>query len=325
MRRGIKMGFLGASLVGVLLGTSGCGYNIPPNMVAVHITSGPFQSKKIVGCVDSSQRKYWTNDKYPLFPTSEREWDATGQKGSDNVDQNGHPITFQSVTHDKVLMDIPVTVRFTLKTPTGSDDKTGCKTLEDFYLKYAQRYGASFNSDGTYNDQWETLLRKLVSDPSDQSLDRIVQQYNWQDVWNDPKTKVAITDQLNAALNDQNSLLVQTAKGSYFEGLSVLIGTPHPDNTELSDAVASEQTKVAQSDALRAQAKAEKEQALAEVAVAKAQAEKQRATIEGYRLKGMSPRDALRAYNESLAIAAGQNPFQPQYIVGGTVPAPSGQ
>ena len=132
-----------------------------------------------------SRKKFWTNDDYPLFPTSEREWDATGQTGSDCKD-------FTSVTKDKVVMDIPVTVRFTLK--------TDCPTLKKFYTSYARRYGAHFDSDGTYNDQWETLLRKLVADPSDQTLDRIVQQYNWQNVWNDPKTKTDIEQQLNAAL-----------------------------------------------------------------------------------------------------------------------------
>ena len=96
---------------GLMISLTGCGYNIPSDMVAVHITKGPFQAKKVVGCVDSSQRKYWTNDDYPLFPTSEREWDATGQKGSDST-------TFQSVTKDKVIMDIPVTVRFSLIVPS---------------------------------------------------------------------------------------------------------------------------------------------------------------------------------------------------------------
>ena len=283
----------------------GCGYNIPADMVAVHITAGPFQSKKVVGCVDSSERKWWTNDDYPLFPTSEREWDATGQPGSDSKD-------FTSVTKDKVVMNIPVTVRFTLK--------TDCPTLMKFYTSYARRYGAHFSSDGTYNDQWETLLRKLVADPSDQTLDRIVQQYNWQKVWNDPATKTQMEEQMNESLQSDASLMVQTAKASYFEGISVLIGTPSPQNPALAEAVASEQTLVAQADAARAQAKADKAKAVAETAVAKAEAAKQRAGIEGYLLKGMSPKEAVRAYNEAQLIAGGGNPYQPTYLVSGTQP-----
>ena len=284
---------------------SSCGYNTPSDMVALHITKGPFQSKKIVGCVAPSSKKVWTNDSYPLFPTSEREWDATGQSGSDSK-------PFTSVTKDKVIMDIPVTVRFTLK--------SDCPTLTKFYTSYVRRYGASFNSDGTYNDQWETLLRKLVADPADQTLDRIIQQYNWQNVWNDPKTKTDIEQQLDAALESDNSLMVQTAKGAYFDGISVLVGTPQPANQDLADQVASTQTLVAQAQAEEAQAAADRQKALAQVAVAKAEAAKQRATIAGYQLKGMSPAQALRAYNESQLIAQGGNPYQPSYIVSGTVP-----
>jgi len=297
---------LGLVVVAVVLvlGLSSCGYNTPSDMVALHITKGPFQSKKIVGCVGPSQKKVWTNDDYPLFPTSEREWDATGQQGSDGPD-------FQSVTKDKVIMDIPVTVRFTLK--------TDCDTLTKFYTSYVRRYGAHFDADGTFNDQWETLLRKLVADPADQTLDRIVQQFNWQNVWNDPKTKTDIEQQLNAALESDNSLMVQTAKGSYFDGISVLVGTPVPDNKDLAAQVASEQTLVAQADAERAQAKADQAKAEAQIAVSKAEASKQQATIQGFMLKGMTPKEAVRAYNESQLIAQGGNPYQPTIVTGGAL------
>lgn len=296
---------------GLVIGMSGCGYNVPSDMVALHITAGPFQAKKLVGCVDPSKKKVWTNDDYPLFPTSEREWDATGQQGSDSQ-------PFQSVTKDKVLMDIPVTVRFSLITPI-SDPENGCAQLQKFYTSYVRRNGASFNSDGTYNDQWETTLRKLVADPSDQTLDRIVQQYNWQQVWNDPKTKTAIEQQLNDALESDNSLLVQTAKDSYFTGISVLVGTPKPDNDELAAQVASEQTLVAQADAERAQAKADQAKAEAQIAVSKAEAGKQQATIAGFQLKGMTPKQAVRAYNEYQLIQQGGNPYQPTIVTGGAL------
>lgn len=314
-RRRLRNLLLAAVGGGLVVTLTGCGYNIPPNMVAIHVTAGPFESKKVEGCVDPSSRKFWTNDDYPLFPTSEREWDATGQANSDAVDIAGKPTTFQSVTKDNVIMDIPITVRFTLITE--------CDTLKDFYVKYAQRYGARFDSDGTYNDAWETLLRKLMADPSDQTLDRIVQAYNWRNVWNDPDTKVKIEQAMNEALNGESSLLVQTAKGKYFEGISVLIGSPRPDNAELAASVAQEQQLVAQAQSEEAQARADKARAQAQIKVSEAEAAKQRATIEGFMLKGMSPAQALKAYNQSQAIAAGQNPFQPTYVIGGTLPAPT--
>lgn len=285
-------------LVGILLmvgSLSSCGFNLPSDLVAVHVGSGPFDKKVVKGCEDASTRKYWTNDTYVKFPTSEREWDATGQSGSDSK-------SFSSVTKDSVEMSIPVTVRFTLK--------TDCKTLTAFYNHFARRYDAHFTGSNSYTDGWETLLRKLVADPADQTLDRIVQGYNWRDVWQNPQTKTEIEKALTDALTSSNSLMVQTAKAQYFEGISVLVGSPQPKNPDLKAAVALEQTNVAKAQSEEAQARADAAKAQAQVAVAEAEAAKKRAEIAGYK----NVDDYLRA----KAIEAGLNPFQPTYLVPGT-------
>lgn len=276
----------------LLLG--GCGYSIPPDMVALRVGAGPFEPKKIKECIPANDRKlFWeTNDSYYPFPTSEREWDATGKSGSDS-----QPYT--SVTKDNVVMQIPVTVRFTLK--------TDCTTLKKFYTQYIRRYGAQFETDGTYNEQWETLLRKLVADPTDQTLDRIVQKYNWRNVWNDPKTKVAIERELDKRLTSPGSLMVQTAKASYFEGISVLVGTPTPERAELRNAVALEQQAVADAKSKEAEADARAAQARAELAVTEAQAAKRREAIAGY--------PSVDDYLKAQAIRQRMNPWQPTYVV----------
>lgn len=281
-------------LIAATLLLSGCGYNIPPDMVALRVGAGPFEPKKIKECIPANDRKlFWeTNDSYYPFPTSEREWDATGKKGSDSR-------PFTSVTKDNVVMRVPVTVRFTIK--------TGCADLKKFYTQYVRRYGAEFKTNGEYNEQWETLLRKLVGDPADQQLDRIIQKYNWRNVWNDPKTKVAIEREFNQRLAARNSLLVQTAKASYFEGISVLVGTPTPDRKELKDAVALEQQAVADAKSKEAEADARAAQARAELAVTQAQAAKRREAIDGY--------GGIDAYLKAQAIKRGQNPYQPTYVV----------
>lgn len=281
----------------LLTSLSACGYNVPADMVALRVGHGPFDTKKVKGCVESSTRGYWTNDTYVYFPTSEREWDATGEDGSDSG-------RFKSVTQDNVNMYIPVTVRFTLKTE--------CKDLKEFYTKYARRYNAHFDSDGNYNQEWETLLRKLVATPSDATLDRIVQDYKWRDVWNNPSTKVEIEKRLGDALASDNSLLVQTAKGSYFEGISVLVGKPEPVDATLAAAVALEQTNVAKAQSEEAQARADAAKAQAQIAVSQAEAAKKRAEIAGYK--------SVDDYLKAKAIEAGLNPFQPTYIVPGTKP-----
>lgn len=281
-------------LIALTLLLGGCGYNIPPDMVALRVGAGPFEPKKIKECIPANDRKlFWeTNDSYYPFPTSEREWDATGKSGSDSG-------PYTSVTKDNVVMQIPVTVRFTIK--------TDCPTLKKFYSKYVRRYGAQFDTDGTYNEQWETLLRKLVADPTDQTLDRIVQKYNWRNVWNEPKTKVAIERELDKRLTSRGSLMVQTAKASYFEGISVLVGTPTPERAELRNAVALEQQAVADAKSKEAEANARAAQARAELAVTEAQAAKKRQAIAGY--------PDVDAYLKAQAIRRGLNPYQPTYVV----------
>jgi len=274
-------------------------------MVAVEVGAGPFEASKIKGCKEPADRGFWSNDDYRYFPTSEREWDATGQPGSDSG-------RFTSVTDDNVEMYVPVTVRFTLK--------TDCDTLKDFYARYGRRYNVEFKNDGTfestdanYNEGWLTLLRKLVADPTDATVDRIIQGYKWRDVWSNPETKTEIETKLDESLSGDFSLLEQVTNGkAYFDGISVIVGQPAPVRKELAEAVATEQENVAKAQSAEAEARAGIAQAKAETAKAKAEAAKQRAEISGY--------GSVDNYLRALLIEQGGNPFQPTYIVGGTKP-----
>jgi hypothetical protein len=282
-----------------------CGYSVPSDMVAIQIGAGPAEASKVKGCKEPADRGFWSNDDYRYFPTSEREWDATGQDGSDSG-------RFKSVTDDSVEMYVPVTVRFTLITE--------CDTLTDFYTSYGRRYNVEFKADASetfeetgapYTQGWITVLRKLVADPTDATLDRIIQGYKWRDVWSNPETKVEIEKTLDESLSSETSLMTQVTNGeSYFENISVIVGQPQPVNEELAQAVALEQTNVAKAQSAEAQAKADEAKALAEVAVFKAEAAKQRAEIAGY--------GGVENYLKALLIESGGNPFQPTYLYGGT-------
>ena len=294
----VALGAIGAVLVLIVLVMLFAfhGYSVPSDMVAVHVQAGPIQPKKVVGCKPPSTRGWFTNDDYKYYPTSEREWEATGQKGSD-----AEP--YESVTDDKVIMKMPVTVRFTLK--------TDCKTLQDFYVKYGRRYDVEFKNDGTYdetganyNEAWLTVLRKLVANPTDQTLDRIVQGYTWENVWNNPKTKTAIEQKLTEALRSKKSLLVQTAHKAYFDDITVLVGKPIPPKA-LGNQVAKTQEKVAKAQAQEAQANADKTKAEAQTKVALAEGAKQRAVIAGF--------GGIDGYLRYQCILHGCNPYQPSY------------
>lgn len=293
--------------IGLLLAIilSSCGYKTPADSIAIQVGNGASEAQKVKGCkAPSTRQHFWeTNDTYVYLPTNEREWDATGQDGSD-----ADP--FVSVTKDSVQMKVPVTVRFTL-------DTADCDLMKALYTRYIRRYGAEYDKgDGSTNGDWKRMIRKLVGDPSDQTIDRIIQQYPWRKVWNDPTTKTAIEQQANDALTSPTSLLVQTGGEPFFTDIKVLVGSPRPENEELAIAVAEEQTNVAKSQSLRAQAEAQISQARAETARAKAEAAKQRAEISGY--------PSVDAYLKALCITqaaeAGTqcNVWQPTYLVSGT-------
>ena len=287
-----KIAVVAAVAAGLLL--SSCGYSTPSDMVAVQEGRGA-EAKKVKGCKAPNERAFWGNDHYAYYPTNEREWVATGQDSADAG-------RMKSVTNDNVEMYIPVTIQFSMI--------TDCETITDFYMKHGRRNKAYFDEDGNYDENWVNTLEKLVATPADAALDRIVQDFNWRDVWNDPATKTEMEKALTTALNSDTSLLVQRAQGKYFEDFSVLIGKPSPVEDALAQAVAQEQTAVATAKSAEAQAAAQEAQALAEVAVAKAEAAKKRAEIAGYS-------DVNENYLRFLAVNNGINPWQPTYLVGG--------
>jgi Membrane protease subunits, stomatin/prohibitin homologs len=291
-----KIAVVAAVAAGLLL--SSCGYSTPSDMVAVQEGRGA-EAKKVKGCKAPNERAFWGNDHYAYYPTNEREWVATGQDSADAG-------RMKSVTNDNVEMYLPVTIQFSMI--------TDCDTITDFYMKHGRRNKAYFDEDGNYDENWVNTLEKLVATPADAALDRIVQDYNWRDVWNDPSTKTEMEKAFTEALNSETSLLVQRAQGKYFEDFSVLIGKPSPVEDALAQAVAQEQTAVATAKSAEAQAAAQEAQALAEVAVAKAEAAKKRAEIAGYS-------DVNENYLRFLAVNNGINPWQPTYLVGsGQVP-----
>lgn len=288
--RAVKGGLLAVAAAVIL---SSCGFSTASDMVAVQEGRG-WEAKKVKGCKNPNERSLVGNDHYAYYPTNERYWEATG---ADSADAG----RMKSVTNDNVEMYIPVTLQFSMI--------TDCETIKEFHLKHGRRSGAYLNEDGEYDQAWLDMLERLIATPADATLDRIIQDYNWRDVWNDPATKTAMEKSLTEAVNSSNSLLVQRAQGKYFEDFTVLIGKPQPVNEELARAVAAEQTAVATAKSAEAQAKAQEAQALAEVAVAKANAEKKRAEVAGY--------GGIENYIKLQCVEAGCNPYQPTYLYGG--------
>lgn len=261
--------------------------NTGPNLVALQIGGGPIEDRKIKRCIPAGTHENFNSpgDEYVYYPLSERDWDATGQEGADAA-------PMRSVSRDNIEMNIPVVVRFSMA--------TDCETLKQWYNEHGQRYGAALDEEGRQLPGWELALRKLVADPLDAQVDRIVQNYEWRKVWNDPGVKAEIEQ----AVGDRMDTLVnRQARGEYFTDFTVLIKKPYPVDESLINAIEETQTQLAVSEQAIAKAKADIARAEAEVKVAQAEARKRKAEIEGY--------GTVEAYLKALAVAKGMNPWQP--------------
>jgi uncharacterized protein YdbL (DUF1318 family) len=276
--------------------------NTGPNEYAIQIGGGPFEDAKFKDCKQPSTHENFNSpgDKYVTYSDAQRDWDATGQAGSDAG-------AYTAVSLDNVELGIPIIVRFY--------QKTECDVLKAFYSNLGQRYSAYINPNGTGSEGWQTMVRKIVSDPIDVELGRIVQKYEWTKVRNDPKIRTEIADTLRDQIAD---LVKSNAQGDYFERFTVLVKKPEPTDPDLVAEINNAQKAVYAAEAAEITAESTRLQALAERKSAQAQANKKVAEINGFRLPGMSPAEAVRAYNEAMLIEKGGNPFQPQYIVGGT-------
>lgn len=294
-----------AGLALLALALTGCATaSTPPDLEAVHYSGGAISAKKFKDCLDPSTRSgFDPGDKYIGYPVRQVSYDATG--GSDS-----EAAPFKVVSKDNAEMTVPATITFRLK--------ADCPTLRKMHETIGARYDAGFDASGSSSDTnegWVAMLNYVIGKPLDTALDRMAQQYKWRDLWNDPKVKTALERQVNASIQ---GLVTRQAGGDFFTDFSVLIQKPDPVAEGLKQAVALEQTQVAKANAAKARAEADKAAAEAQVAVARARAETKQADINGYRLPGLSPKDALDGYLRSQMVKRGLNPEQPTYLVNGT-------
>lgn len=292
----MKKKALTGGVVGIaLLATSGCStVNTVSNQVALHYEGGAFSSTKFKDCVPAStKQRNGPGDTYAYYPTDQRFVDATG---GDKADFGAITV----VSKDNVEMQIPITLNFYLR--------TDCKTLRKFHETIGKRFHAYTGSDENTGSGWKDMLRVVVYQPMDTTLDRIAQEYPWRSLYNDPSVKTTI----EKAVNENIEAIVrrQTNNEDFFDNWSALVQKPTPKNQALSEAIAAEQNSVAQAQAAKAKAEADIATARAQKALAEAEAAKKRAEIAGF--------GGIDAYLKAQCIAQGCNPYQPTYVVGGT-------
>lgn len=296
-----------AALGVVALFATGCASaSNPADLKSVHYEGGSFSAKKFKDCLDPSSRSgYDPGDKFYAYPTRQIVYNASQDKGSERG-------RFSVVSQDNAELYVPAQLTFKLD--------TDCEVLRKFHETVGSRYNAyiegSDKTSADYPSGWVDLLNDVIGKPLDQVLDRVAQQYNWRDVWNNPEVKTEMESEVSKNIEN---LVNRQAGGDFFKDFTVLLSKPDPKDPALVAAIAQEQAGIAEANATKAKAEADAQAATAKAnadlvtakaqkALAQAQADAKQAEIQGY--------GGIENYLRHELIAAGGNPYQPTWVYG---------
>lgn len=281
-----------------------------PDQTALHYEDGPLSAKKYKNPVGPSKREVdGPGDKFYLYPSGQRSYDATGGPGAEHA-------PYTSSSKDSVELATPLSVTFELKTADGA-------TLRRFHENIGIKYQAYYQDGGTkdptgISDGWGKMLQFYVGQSLDTTVDRVLATYDWRDAYGNADVRNAIQTAVQSELPGMVAAKMQASDiGGYFDSFAVQVQRPVPTNTDLLKSIADTQNQVAQAQANKAKADADVATAKAQLALQQAQAAKKKADISAY--------GSVDEYNKAQAIDKGINPYQPTYIVPGTAPGNTGK
>lgn len=290
-----------AGAFGVVLMLGACGYqSAAPGTVGVVKNDYIIipSDTKMTECIPSGDTKNeLSNDTY-FYPSRQISWDATGDPGSERK-----PYIVVSSKEAPAELNVPVTVTF--------DMTSDCELLKQFHTQLGTKYTAWMVDNGNggmkTTQGWIDLLDFVVGQPTNNTLIRLSQQYTWQQIWNDDSVRTNFQATLQKEL--PAAVKARCDGKEYFTNFQVVVGKPDPADPKLKDAIAQQQTSVAQANAARQAADAQVATAEAQTKVAQQQALQKQAEIAGY--------PTVEDYLKAQAIDKGMNPYQPNF--GGAV------
>ena len=301
---------IGAVVAVLILGgliLSGCSTQVGAGTTAVKVDDYLIipTDPKVEGCIRPETSEFNPPGGFTayLYPARQISWDAL------DADDAEAPATIVvSNASAPAELRVPVSVTFDLT--------TDCEKLKNFHRDFGTKYQGWLNSDGTVSEGWKNLLRYVVGQPLQNTLVSVAQKYTWRQIWNDEKVRIEFQNALRDTL--PQATRNRTNGEEYFTNFQVTVMKPDPVDPNLKAAITAEQQAIADANAVKAKgiadAEAAKAKADADVTVAQAQTElarqqalQKQAEITGY--------PSIDAYLRAKAIEAGQNPYQPTYVV----------
>ena len=284
--------------VGAMFTLTGCGGTKTESGEVAIIADGSMfpVAPELIDCMDPEEYRWSVFDKEFKYPARQISWDATGGDGSERG-----PYKVVANRSAPAELNVPVVVTMDLT--------RDCELLKKFHREQGTKHNGWLNSqdennDGT-GDGWVKLLNFVVGQPTDVTLVRVAQKYPWQEIWNDESVRKEFEATLAAELPQR---IKERSNGvDYFSNIQVVVGKPDPVDQKLKDAIAGEQTKIAEANSAKMAAQAQKETAIAETEVALQEALQKQAQVSGF--------PSVDDYLKSLCIEKGCNPFQPTWLV----------
>lgn len=295
-------------VVGALASTGCSKQYIDPSMMALHYSGGIGEGGKFKECLKTGEVKY-SDDAFYLYPTTQRQDDFNTDRYKPDDPNAADNKDITVTTKDGVQVSIRGNQNF------GLD--TDCDTIRAFHELIGQTRKAYFNKDGSYNKGWITTMNYYITPATIEQWRDVISRYNVADLWPSTKLYNALTDEVNSHMQ---AAVDKRTEGdqSFYDRLTFSLTSITPTDEYQQQYLQRQQAQTAAETAelnKEAQVKQAEAEAAVKVAQAKAEAAAKQQEILTYKLPGMSYAQAVRAYNEAQAIAAGINPWQPSGVL----------
>lgn len=291
-------------VIGVFALTGCSKQYIDPSMMGLRYAGGIGEGGKFKECLKTGEVKY-SDDTVYLYPTTQRQDDFNSDRYKPDDPNAADNKDIAVTTKDGVTVYIRGNQNFGLV--------TDCDTIKAYHELIGKTRKAYFNEDGSYKAGWITTMNYYITPATVEQWRDVISQHNVDELWPSTSLYNTLTDEVNG--NMQAAVDKRTeGSESFYDRLTFSISSITPTEDYQNQYLQRQQAQTAaetaklNQDAQVAQAKADQ---AVRVAQAEAAAAEKHEEIAAYKLPGMTWAQAVRAFNEAQAIAAGINPWQP--------------
>lgn len=205
-RRAVIVGGCAAALA-----LTGCSLSTQPDEYGLQYGAGPVESTSFAACAAPSEREYiGVFDESYTYPAGQRTYAFTGGEGAES-----DPLTV--VSSDNIELTISGVLTFQLN--------GDCDTLRAFHEQIGKKY-AAYNDGGSTSAGWDKMLDVYIGQPLQRALQVSAQGFDWQALYNDPKTR----DQFEQAVRDTlpDYVAGQAETDDFFRNFGITLQKPQP-------------------------------------------------------------------------------------------------